>query len=160
MRRRRGSRLRALLRFGRGHRGLENFEGQLLVVLAQLFRPFAMPGLVQLGDEMLQAFAGLPKRIRLAQNSQNSQNSITLTSVFDLLACILCNFVPPQGIFLLADARRFFEHIPVAFVPGDGLYNLVDLPSFFRASQIVVIISDHCLDWMAQFVGEEVLCME
>ena len=31
-----------------------------------------MHGLVQLGDEMLQAFVGLPKRIPLAQHCQNS----------------------------------------------------------------------------------------
>lgn len=71
-RRRTGGRLRVLLRLGLGHCCLEILEGQLPLVLAQLLRPLAMHGLVQLGDEMLQAFVDLPKHIPLAQHCQNS----------------------------------------------------------------------------------------
>ena len=61
-----------LLGLDLGDCGLKILERQLPLVFAQLLRPFAMHGLVQLGNEVLQAFVGLPQRIPLAQHCQNS----------------------------------------------------------------------------------------
>jgi len=55
-----------------GDGSFQIFEGQLPLVLTQFLGPFAMHDLVQLGDEVLEAFVGFPECIALAQHGQNS----------------------------------------------------------------------------------------
>ncbi len=60
------------LRLGLGDGSFQVLEDQLPLVLAQLLGLLAMHGLVQLGDEMLEALVGFPECIALAQHGQNS----------------------------------------------------------------------------------------
>jgi hypothetical protein len=70
--RRPGQSLRLLLRLNLGDSRFEILEGQLALVVVQLFGALAMHDLVQLGDEMLQPPVGFPQRIPLAQHLQHS----------------------------------------------------------------------------------------
>ena len=67
-----GRGLRILPGLGLCHGSFEILEGQLTLVVVQLLGAFAMHGLVQFGDQMLQPPVGFPQRIPFAQQGKNS----------------------------------------------------------------------------------------
>lgn len=67
-----GRSLRILPGLRLGHGSFQVLKGELALVVVQLLRTFAMHGLVQLGDQVLQPPVGFPQHIPFAQHGQNS----------------------------------------------------------------------------------------